>query len=129
MALAVVLNLLKPVQLPFGGSVSLVMLPIFVIALRRGLIVGVLTGALYGVADAQLDPYVVHPIQYLLDYPVAYALVGLAGLGRTLWVKAIGQSRMQKAIWTVVLPSITVGALGRYAAHVVSGFIFFGEYL
>ena len=127
-ALAVVLNFLKPIQLPYGGSVSLVMLPIIVIALRRGVLVGILTGALYGVIDAQIDPYVVHPVQYLLDYPVAYALVGLAGFGRALWVKAVVDGRMRRAAWTVVLPSVAIGALGRYVAHVVSGFVFFGEY-
>ena len=48
------------------------MVPIFVLALRRGLVPGMIAGAVYGCVDLLIDPFVVHPVQLLLDYPVAY---------------------------------------------------------
>jgi len=81
--LAAVLSLWK-ITLPWniaGGSISLVMLPLFVVALRRGLWPGLLAGAIFGTIDYIIEPWFVHPVQVLLDYGVAYAGCGLAGIG------------------------------------------------
>ncbi|MCE5203256.1 MAG: energy-coupled thiamine transporter ThiT [Coriobacteriales bacterium] len=125
-ALAAVLNTLKVWRMPQGGTVSLVMLPIFVIALRRGPLVGIVTGALYGVIDFFVDPYPpVHWAQYLLDYPVAYAACGLAGVFQPLWRRFAREPRVALA---GVASGVVLGSLARYAAHVISGVIFFAEY-
>jgi thiamine transporter len=128
MALAAVLNVLKVWHMPQGGSVSFVLLPLLVLALRRGLRVGLMAGALYGVVDFMVDPFVVHWVQFLLDYSVAYGLVGLAGAFSPAWNRAVESGGIVRALWTVVLPAIVVAVLGRYAAHVVSGVVFFSEY-
>lgn len=128
-ALAAVLNLpgLR-IRLPFniaGGTVSLNMLPIFVLALRRGLGPGMVAGALYGLVDVLVDPFVVHPAQFLLDYPVAYGLVGLSGLGSRVWSAHAARGRFGKGD-SFVLPFLVLGAMARLAAHWLSGLIFFG---
>jgi len=128
-ALAAVLNLpgLR-IRLPIniaGGTVSLNMLPIFVLALRRGLGPGIVAGALYGIVDVLVDPYVVHPIQFLLDYPVAYGMVGLAGLGAAVWKATVRRADFARSE-LVIVPFLIIGAAGRLAAHWVSGIIFFG---
>ncbi|MDR1713396.1 MAG: energy-coupled thiamine transporter ThiT [Coriobacteriales bacterium] len=80
-ALAVVFNFLVFFKMPMGGSVTLVMLPIAVVALRRGALAGAVVGALYGLIDLLIDPYILFPMQVLLDYPLPYLLFGLvAGL-------------------------------------------------
>ena len=127
-ALAVVLNALTVVQMPQGGSVSLVMLPLFVFALRRGVGLGLAVGAAYGVIDAIIKPYVVHWAQFILDYPVAFAAVGLAGLFSTAFVSARGDARFVRGAMLVVVPGILLGTVARYAVHVVSGVIYFSEY-
>ncbi|MDH4139602.1 MAG: energy-coupled thiamine transporter ThiT [Coriobacteriia bacterium] len=127
-ALAAVLNTLKLWHMPQGGTVSLGMLPLFILAVRRGLGVGILAGALYGVLDYFVDPYVVHWVQALLDYPVAYAGVGVAGVAAGAWMKAVRRGTVTTALWTVALPAFLLGAACRYLAHVVSGYVFFSEF-
>jgi thiamine transporter len=127
-ALAAVLNTLKVFAMPQGGTVSLVMLPLFVVALRRGVLVGLIAGALYGCVDLMINPYVVYPVQVLLDYPVAYGAVGLAGLFNSGWSQRIAAGRVAAAIRVALVPGILFGAVMRYAAHVVSGVVFFGQF-
>lgn len=125
-ALAAVLGMLKLVEMPQGGSVSLGMLPIIVFALRRGLGWGVGVGVLYGALDVLISPFPpVHPIQFALDYPVAWAAVGLAGIAAVPLARARGFGWRGMA-W--VTAGVLAAAAGRYAAHVVSGVVFFGSY-
>lgn len=129
-ALAAVLNLpglrfRLPINIA-GGTISLNMLPIFVIALRRGLVPGMIAGAIYGCVDLLIDPFVVHPVQMLLDYPIAYALAGLAGLGSPVWHRSVAAGRMAEGE-TLVVPFLVLGAAGRLAAHWLSGVVFFAQ--
>jgi thiamine transporter len=127
-ALAAVLNMLKIWRMPNAGTVSFVMLPIIVVALRRGLLVGLVTGALYGVVDFFVDPFPpVHWAQPLLDYPVAYALVGLAGAFSPMWHRAQQEGNRALALASIALAIVTA-AVARYAAHTASGVLFFAEY-
>lgn len=127
-ALCAVLGLLTVWQMPQGGSVSLVMLPLFVLALLRGPATGIAAGALYGVVDFMIKPYFFHPAQVVLDYPLAFAACGLAGLFAARWMALSEKKRWGMALWTAVVPGIALGALGRYAAHVLSGLMFFSSY-
>ncbi len=118
-ALAVVLELLsKTLPIPrfwaYGGSVSLCMLPILVIAFRRGWKPGCAAGGLYGLIDFTISPFYFHPIQVLLDYPLAFGVVGAAGFFK-------GAER-----GGVVVGAILGNGL-RFVAHVVSGVVFFAE--
>lgn len=126
-ALATVLSFIKLWEMPQGGSISLAMLPLFIISLRRGAGAGLVAGALYGVVDAIIEPYVVHWIQFVLDYPLAFAAVGLAGLGAAALARAMREGRHLQASG-IVVASVALGALGRYAAHVVSGVVYFASY-
>lgn len=127
-ALSAVLGLLAVWQMPQGGSVSLVMLPLFVLALLRGPAVGMAAGALYGIVDFMIKPYFFHPVQVVLDYPVAFAACGLAGLFAAAWKRQADVGRYGAAFAAAAGPGIALGALGRYAAHVVSGLVFFSSY-
>ena len=128
-ALAYVLGRFMLFKLPFGGSISLDMLPLLVFALRRGAGPGVLTGALYGMLNYTIDPVgIVHWAQFLLDYAVAYGLVGLAGLGSKLLASRVAAWRSATAMLSVVTPFALLGMTARFAAHFVSGIVFFGSY-
>lgn len=128
-ALAFVLDELKLFQMPQGGTVSLSMLPIIVLAYLRGAGPAVTAGLLFGLVDLATPPvYIVHPVQLVLDYPLPYALVGLAGLLRGPWTRAIERRADLLATSVALLPGVLLGIGLRYIAHVVSGAIFFAEY-
>jgi len=113
-ALAFVLGLFVLFKMPFGGSVSLEMIPLILLALRQGWRVGVVAGAAYGLLDLTIDLFVVHPLQLLLDYPMAFGVLGLAGLFRP-------------TVRGAVLGA-TVAVLARFFCHFLSGVIFFASY-
>jgi len=127
-ALAAVLKFWH-IRLPWniaGGDISLSMLPIFVLALRRGVLPAVAAGLAFGVIDYFIEPYFVAPVQLLLDYPVAYALIGLAGVGSAAWKRASAEGRLLLASF-IAGASLLVGSTARFASHFVSGIVFFGS--
>ncbi|WP_261132757.1 energy-coupled thiamine transporter ThiT [Bacillus sp. Marseille-Q3570] len=105
----------------FGGSVSLEMVPIFLMAFRRGLAGGVLTGLMIGILQLIINPFIVHPVQLVLDYPLAFLLVGLAGI-----VTPNSRDSYRKRIWLIILGTF-IGSLFRLISHVISGVIFFAS--
>ncbi|HER24382.1 MAG TPA: energy-coupled thiamine transporter ThiT [Candidatus Atribacteria bacterium] len=122
-ALAAILNFIPLWRMPQGGSVSLEMLPILIIALRWGAGSGMMTGAVYGLVQLALGAYIIHPAQLVLDYPLAYMLVGLAGIFShkiNLKTKVIAYS------WLFL--AVLIGGLGRFISHFLSGIIFFAQY-
>lgn len=127
--LAAVLSVWK-ITLPWniaGGSISLVMLPIFVLAIRRGLWPGILAGAVFGAIDYMIEPWFVHPIQVLLDYGVAYAGCGLAGLGSTRVLTLLRRGERTAALSTAA-GLVLLGGTARFVASVISGVVFFASY-
>ncbi|MCX7719752.1 MAG: energy-coupled thiamine transporter ThiT [Dictyoglomus thermophilum] len=88
-ALSLLLWYLRIGAMPQGGSISLQMLPLFVFALRWGAIPGILVGLTYGVIHSLQDMYVVHWLQYLLDYPIAFGLIGLSGVVKNIKISKI----------------------------------------
>lgn len=127
-ALAAVLGFFK-IKLPYlvyGGSVSLKALPIFVVAFRHGGKVGITAGVLYGLVDFMIEPYIVHPIQFLLDYPVAFGGLGVAGI---VFVSAKNSSSAPPALSLArIRMGILLGAGARFFSHFVSGIVFWGQY-
>lgn len=73
-----------------------------------------MAGMCVGLIDLIFNPYVIHPIQMFLDYPLAFGALAFAGLMRT---QKFG-----------LITGYIVGLLGRYFCAVLSGIIFFGEY-
>jgi thiamine transporter len=111
-ALAYALNMIVMFRMPQGGSVTAVsMVPLLWLALRRGVRVGVIGGIIFGIVDMFPQPFVVHPVQFLLDYPLAFGALGLAGFFQT---HPIG--------------GVFSGIAGRFACHFIAGVVFFGMY-
>ncbi|WP_246125539.1 energy-coupled thiamine transporter ThiT [Alkalicoccus halolimnae] len=120
--LAVILDFLTLFRMPYGGSVTLSMLPIIVISYRRGVKAGVTTGVLFGLANLMFGPYIVHWIQALLEYPVAFAAAGLAGLF------SFTRKTSVKKTFLYLSAGIAVAVGLRFIAHFVSGIVWFGEF-
>ena len=117
-ALSTVLSFITLYKMPQGGSITLAsMLPMFLFAYAYGVGPGMLVGAAYGfVQFLQGGLYFVHPVELLLDYPLAFAMLGLAGL-----------SSKFSDQWGMI-PGIILGTFGRFVCAFLSGLIFFGMY-
>ena len=117
-ALSFILSYIKIFRMPNSGSVTLAsMLPLMLFAASYGVGPGLLAGAAYGLLQYLQGGYFVHPIQFLLDYPIAFALIGLAGLYKFM-PKAWSQ-------WSIYA-AMVLGALGRCLSATLAG-IFYWE--
>jgi len=114
-ALTVILKDVLPpvVRLPQGGSVSAAgMVPLLWFSLRRGLRSGLEASTIYGLVHMALPgSFIVDPLQALLDYPIAFGALGLAGTFKKYPLVGVG-----------------VGITGRFLAHFASGVWFFAAY-
>lgn len=118
MALSNVLSMIKLFDMPQGGSVTPAsMLPLMLFAYVYGVGPGMTVGAVYGVMQFIIEPYFLSVPQMLLDYPIAFAMVGLAGLFSKSENRALG-----------LTAGVVLGSLGRFVAAVLSGVVFFAEY-
>ena len=80
-ALGTVLSNIKLFHFPTGGSITLLsMLVICLPGYWFGLGAGIATGVAYGVLQLLIDPYVLYPLQLVVDYLLAFGALGLSGL-------------------------------------------------
>lgn len=114
-ALGTVLSNIKLFKFPTGGSITLLsMLIVCLPGYWFGLAAGILTGVAYGVLQLLIDPYVLYPMQLVIDYFLAFGALGLSGL-------------FTNAKYGLVKGYI-VGVFGRFVFATISGWIFFGVY-
>lgn len=114
-ALGTVLSNIKLLDFPWGGSVTLFSMLIIVLpGYFFGLGAGLITGVAYGALQLIIDPYVIFPLQLVVDYFLAFGALGLSGL-------------FSNAKNGLIKGYIT-GVMGRYVFVVISGWLFFGEY-
>lgn len=115
-ALSLILGEFKLFKMPQGGSVSFGMLPLIVFAIRWGVLSGMIAGAVYGVLSVIIFGGEVYgPIQYILDYPLAFAFMGLSGISIL----------KNKTDTKGYIPFIIVAYLLKFVCHFLSGMIFF----
>ncbi len=119
-AMSYALSYLRLVKMPQGGSITIASLvPLMVYSYMFGVKKGVAAGLIYGVLQAFQDLYILHPAQFLLDYPIAFACIGLAGMfAKTKWLKKLPQLQ-------IALGGIVAG-LSRFVMHYLSGCFAFG---
>ena len=116
-AVAFVLSYIRVWHMPQGGSITLAsMLPIMMFAYLYGVPKGLIVGLAYGALQMLQDLFAVHWLQVFLDYGVAFMALALAGVFR------------KKVSLVSFFAGMTLAGLVRFAAHTVSGAIFFAEY-
>ena len=121
-ALSFTLSYIKLWDMPTGGSVTLVsFLPIMLFAFVYGTKKGLLVGFLYGLLQAVQDPWLIHPAQFLIDYPLAFSCICFAGVFTDL--NLFNRSEPLK----FALSALLAGTF-RYVCHVLSGVFAFGAY-
>ncbi|HHX03342.1 MAG TPA: energy-coupled thiamine transporter ThiT [Tissierellia bacterium] len=111
-AMAVILDMIVLFRMPQGGSVTPgSMVPLILLALAYGPSVGLLAGFVFGLLNLLLGAYILQPLQVLLDYPLPFMFIGLAG--------AFPRHMNLGTILAFFL---------RLISHVVSGVVFFYMY-
>ncbi len=118
-AISHLLGMVMLFRMPMGGSVGLVsLLPLILFSMAFGPMEGVLVGCAAGLLHLMVDPYVIHPIQLLVDYPMSYGAVALCCAAKLLPVN----DRLRLPI------AVVLGYLGKLILTVLSGVVFFAEY-
>lgn len=120
--------------MPQGGTVTFVLVPVILIALRRGIVAGIVTGFLIGLLQVVTGRFYAAPLsfevvilQVAIDYFIAFMVAGFAGLFRSSFLKAYEMKNKTKMATAVILGAF-IAAFLRYLAHVLSGILFFGEF-
>ena len=117
LALSFVLSYIKIFDLPQGGAVTAAsLLPLIAFAYGYGAVPGLAVGIAYGFLQMIQDPYIVGAVQAVLDYPLAFGAIALAGLARKL---------PDRYGWLV---GIALVGVGRFVCHTLSGVVFFADY-
>lgn len=115
MALAMVTSMIKLIDMPMGGSVTLCsMMFICLIGYLYGLRTGLMTAIAYGLLQLVVEPYIIGILQMLTDYILAFGALGLSG---------VFSNKKHGLVYGYLL-----GVLGRYFFTFLSGMIFFGSY-
>lgn len=115
-ALSTALSYVVLFKAPYGGSVTLFsILPIVLAGYFFNVRIGLIVGMAVGFLNLLLNPYIVHPIQLLLDYPLAFGALGLGGI-----LKKRGEYSIIGVLW--------ISILARYFCAFLSGVVFFGAY-
>ncbi|MDE5754195.1 MAG: energy-coupled thiamine transporter ThiT [Oscillospiraceae bacterium] len=131
LAIATVLSVIQPYQLPFGGGITIAsMLPIVLISYRHGVKWGLFSGFIYGLLQMATGFGTVKgffvPEDYaiwagigivLFDYVIAYTVLGFGGIFRS----------KLKSTPALCLGTI-IALLFRYIVHIISGAVFFGAW-
>lgn len=108
-ALSFVLSCFRLFRMPTGGSVTPgSMLPIMLFSVAFGAGPGLLTGLVYGLLQYLQGGWWLNIWQFLLDYALAFAAIGLAGIAH------------KKPDWWLYI-AIPVAAVGRAVCAVLAG--------
>lgn len=110
-ALAFALSYIKLFSMPMGGSLTLCsMLPIAMYAWAFGPAYGFTAAFAYSLLQIIQGAWIVHPVQFVLDYFIAFTCYGLSSLFPKCLPLGVG-----------------VAGLARYACSVISGVVFFAD--
>ena len=113
-SLAVICSLIRVWEMPQGGSVALTMIPIVLVAMRCGAVAGMTAGAIYGVISLLIAGVIYHPMSVVLDYVLAFGVLGVAGF-------------FKKNIKGIIFGTL-VAVAGRFICSTISGAVIFGSY-
>lgn len=115
-ALAQILGYIVLWRMPWGGSICLSMLPIFLYAYRWGWKEGVLAGFVFGILQYIGDNGIaISWLSMVVDYLIAFAALGLAGV-------------MKGRKWGIFTGTL-IGAAGRFLAAYIVGATVWAQYM
>lgn len=123
-ALSFALSYVKFFSLPQGGSITFASLvPLMLYSYMFGIRRGLGAGFIYGVLQFLQGPYFIHPMQFLLDYLIAFSAIGLTGIFKE---RNVFKGKLK--ILNFVLGAF-VAVFLRYMSSVVAGIFVWGSYI
>lgn len=118
LATSFVLSFIKITPVPSGGSITLASwVPVLIYAYAYGAPKGFLVGIIFGLLNFISGPYILTPFTFILDYILAFAMVGLMGLAR----------KFNRSLLTNVVLGTVIAVVARFVMHLISGMIYFAE--
>ncbi len=119
LAASFVMSFIKFTPVQYGGSITLAsFVPVLIYAYKYGAIKGTLVGAIFGLLNFISGGYFLTPLSFILDYPLAFASIGLMGFAPKLGKLPVTAK--------VCIGTVLVYVL-RFIFHMLSGFIYFAE--
>ena len=121
-ALSFALSYVKFFSLGQGGSITLASLfPLCLYSYMFGTRRGVIAGVVYGLLQFIQSPQFYEPMQALLDYPIAFSAIGLAGIARNFKL-------LKGNVFAEFSVGATIAVLLRYVSHFLSGYFVFSSW-
>ena len=115
LAIAYILSYFRVYQFPMSGSVTpMSMFFVSLIGICFGPKIGLASAFTFGLLQLTNIPFIIHPIQLILDYPLAFGALGLAGFFHN---KKYG-----------MFIGFAVGVVGRWFFSSLSGYFFFYQW-
>jgi thiamine transporter len=112
LALTILIGAFPLYRMPHGGSITLGgMLPLMLLGFAYGPEMGMLAGFTYSLIALVMEPYILHPVQLLFDYPLPFMALGCTGF--------FPGHRITGICFATIL---------RLFFHFLSGVVFFGAY-
>ncbi|KRM97137.1 energy-coupled thiamine transporter ThiT [Loigolactobacillus rennini] len=112
-------------------DISYGIIPLAVYSLRRGWRAGLGSGLVWGLLDLFLRGFgsggFLNPLQGFIEYPIAFAAVGIIGIGAAPLQRAL---KLQQRGWLfgLALGATFLGVLVKYGFHFIAGVIYWGSY-
>lgn len=128
-ALAMALEYLPHAVGPLNVSYGII--PLAVYSLRRGWKAGLSSGLVWGLLDLFLRGFgsggFLNPLQGLIEYPLAFAVVGLIGFGASPVQHALSRQQRGRVLGYAISTTF-FGVLCKYFLHFVAGVFYWGSY-
>ena len=126
-ALAIVLSLI-PTNIGTGFTISLGMIPLTLFAFRHGFAAASASGFLWGILHFLMGTAsILHPLQGFIEYFIAFAFVGFAGIVMRPLRRAFNDNKRVKQYQFIIIGT-TLGTIGRFFWHFIAGYYFWGSY-
>ncbi|MFK5676226.1 energy-coupled thiamine transporter ThiT [Ligilactobacillus sp. LYQ60] len=108
-------------------DLSLGIIPIVLVSLRRGWKIGVYAGLLWGILPVLFGRAEILTVwQGILEYPVASMSVGLAGIWASRFHAAL---RANRPVFHWIMVACLTGVGVKYLIHFYAGIVFWGAYV
>ncbi|MGI6700979.1 MAG: energy-coupled thiamine transporter ThiT [Christensenellales bacterium] len=116
--LSFALSYIKVFEMPYGGAITVgSLVPLIIFSYVYGFRAGLFAGAVYGLLQFMQGPYFLTPVQFLLDYILAFAAISAAG--------AVGLIINNRR--TALIVSVPCVLIVRLIIHILAGFIFYSS--
>jgi len=124
-AVAMVISFIPTYIAPLGIDISLGMVPIVLLGLRRGLSPSIAAGFIWGLLSIAFGTaFIFSILQTFIEYFIAFAFGGFAGIFMDPFQSSTKDTESKSIRWIII--SVILGVFARFFWHFIAGILFFG---